>query len=338
MSCNRTVRSAVSLACVAALVGCGGGGGGADSSPQSTPAESPLLGISASNYQAVGQAAVSSALYLGNTGSVVTGAEAGSDPRLLRQAVDAARRALAAVNGKPAVVTGAEVRETVPCSQGGSLAVAFNDGNNNGNPDVGDTITLDAQACKEDGALLQGRIALSLQALTGVYDSSNFSATLTMTLTAFSAASGTDSVQGDGNLSLAISQTPAGVGELTLSTSRLVLSGRVAGQNFSTTLVDNKLTLRSETVGGVPRATVTYASSLTSTNFGNKQVNITTVQPLVVTGTNLYPSSGQLLVRGNANSAVRITAVNATQARLELDAEGDGTYETQVLKTWAELQ
>jgi len=335
MSRHRLGLTAAVLISLLGLSACGGGG--SSGSAPNNPAESTMLGISASNYQAVGQSAVSSALFLNDTGGVVTAAESGGDPRLLRHAVDTARRAMGVASRRQALLSGVEVRDTVPCSQGGSLAVSINDSNNNGSFDLGDSLTLDAQSCKEDGDVLQGRISMSVQALTGVYDSSNYSATLAMTLTAFSVTTGSDMAQGDGTINLTISQTPT-AGEVTLATSRLVLSGRAGGQNFSTTLTDTRLTLRIETVNGSPRTSISYNSSLASSSFDNKQVLITTPQPLVITGSDSYPSSGYLLVQGQANSSLRVTAVNRSQARLELDAQGDGVYETQLLKTWAELE
>lgn len=332
---HRVAAWSVVGACAVALSGCGGGGG---SGPTPVPPASTLLAIDGTNYQAVGQATVSTAMYLGDTGGMLTGAQSSSDPKLLNHAVSVARRALASASSRPVVLGGAEVRDTVACSQGGSLAITTNDANNNGKFDVGDSLTLDAQSCKEDGSVMQGRMALSVQTLTGVYDSNNFNATLSMTLTAFSVTTGASTAQGDGTLTLSISETPAGGGEVTLATSRLVLGGRVAGQNISATLTDTRLSVRVETINGAVRTTTTYGGSLASSLFGNKQVTISTPQPLVSTGADLYPSSGQLLVRGDAGSVLRITAVNAAQVRLEVDAGGDGTYETSVLKTWAELQ
>jgi hypothetical protein len=328
MSIQRSGLSAAA-ACALALSACGGGGGD-NTQTVPPPAESTMLSLSASNYQAVAQSAVSSALFLGGASSV-----AGGDARLMAMAAGTSRRALSAGRLQKPL---AEIRDTLPCSQGGSLVLSANDANNNGNFDVGDSFMLDAQACREGDAVLQGRIGLSVQALTGVYDSSNFSATLAMTLTGFSAATGNDLIQGDGTLTLAISQTPNGVGEVVLSTPRLTLGGRVDGQAFSTTLVDTRLSLRSEMVAGSARTSISYASQISGSQFGNKQVTVTTPQALVITGSSDYPGSGQMLVRGQANSVLRITALNATQARLELDAEGDGTYETQAVKTWAELE
>lgn len=332
MTIHRTGLSATTVACALALSACGGGGGGSPMTPP--PAESTMLGLSASNYQAVAQSAVSSALYLGGTSSL-----AGGDARLMSMAAATSRRALSAErlqsgHARPL----ATLNETVLCSQGGSLAISFNDANNNANFDNGDGLTIDAQACKEDGTVMQGRMGLSLQALTGVYGSNTFNATLTISLTGFSTTSGNDVLQGDGTLTMTIRQTGSGLGEVVLATPRLALNGRIGGANFSTTLTDTQMSLRSDTVGGASHTSVAYNSGISSSQFGNKQVTVTTPQPLVISGDNSYPGSGQMMVRGNANSVVRITALNATQARVELDAEGDGTYETQVVKTWAELE
>jgi hypothetical protein len=135
-----------------------------------------------------------------------------------------------------------------------------------------------------------------------------------------------------------VSQTPAGVSELSLSTARLILSGRLSGQPFSTTLTDTQLTLRVEPLGSGQKSSFSYSGGLASSHFGDRQVLITTRLPLVATGNDVYPSSGQWVVKGSDNSTLRVTPVSATQARLELDTQGDGINETQVLKNWAELR
>lgn len=333
----RIGRPAVVAACVLSLAACGGGGGGSSPSTEQAPQQT-LVGISASNYQAVSQAVVSGALFLGDTSELLTGAQASTPPHVLRHAIDGARRGLAFASGRPVLLTGVEVREVVNCSQGGKITMSLNDGNGNGTLDAGDSITMDLQSCKEEGSTMEGRLSISLQSVIGVYGSNNYSSTMTLTMTSFNVITGLDSSQGDGALTLTLSQTPAGVGEVTLTTPRLTTSERVAGQTFSTTMSGTRLAVRSETVGGTFRSSINFTSTLASNSFGSLQVTITTPQPLVITGDAAYPSSGQLLVRGHANSAVRITALNTTQARLELDADGDGTYETQTTKTWAELQ
>lgn len=331
MSTQRIFLSATALAGSLGLASCGGGGSATGTPGLPVPPDSHLLGVTANNYVAVGQAAVSSAFYLNDAGAMLGGS--GGNSRLLHQAVGVTRRALDATGAARA-----ELRETLSCSQGGTLTLSITDANNNAQVDVGDAITLDAQSCKEDGSVMQGRISLALQTLTGSFGSNSYSATLAMTLTGFSSSRGDDTMQGDGTLNLTVSQTLLGVTELTVSTPRLVLGGRYAGQAFSTTLTDSKLTVRIEPLGGGHRSSLAYSGSLASNQFADKQVQITTPQPMLTSGNEAFPSSGQMLVKGSGNSALRITPASATHARLELDAQGDGVYETQILKTWAELE
>jgi hypothetical protein len=332
---QRILLPATVLAGSLGLAACGGGGS-ATGTPGLPVPDSHLLGVTANNYVAVGQATMSSAFYLGDAGGLLT--EGGAGRQLLQQAVGTTRRALGATGVPSATPAAIEFRQTLNCSQGGTLTLSINDANNNAQVDVGDAITVDALSCREDGAVMQGRISLALQALTGSFGSNSYSATLAMTLTGFSSTRGEDTVQGDGTLNLALSQTLQGVAELTVSTPRLVLGGRYAGQAFSTTLTDSKLTVRIEPLGGGHRSSLSYSGGLASNLFADKQVQISTPQPMVTTGGEAFPSSGQMLVKGRGNSALRITPVSATHARLELDAQGDGIYETQLLKTWAELE
>lgn len=321
-------RAGLVAAVAFGVAACGGGGSSSPVTPDSP--DQNVLGLSASNYQAVGQASMSSAFYLGNASGLVSGSASGrvGGAGALRHAQVAGRPQALAVVGPIAV----------PCDQGGSLSVTFSDLNNNGEFEVGDSLSLDAAACKLDGAVTQGRVDLSLQSLTGVYGSRSFSAGLTLKLTAFGVSQGSNSLLGDGSLTASFSQTVAGTSEFGLTVPRLSLTGRVAGQSFSTTLTDVQLSLKEDTVNGSARTRFTYGGTLLSSVFDNKQVQVSTPQELVIQGTDDYPSSGVLLVRGKGNSTLRITAVNAVQARLELDAEGDGVFETSVLKNWADLR
>ena len=72
--------SSITLALVTLLAACGGGGG---SSSVNNPQAAGALLITASNYQAVAQESMSSAYYLLQSTSLVTGAQIASDRVLL---------------------------------------------------------------------------------------------------------------------------------------------------------------------------------------------------------------------------------------------------------------
>src|SRR5207244_3520497 len=50
-----------------------------------------------------------------------------------------------------------------------------------------------------------------------------------------------------------------------------------------------------------------------------------------------FPDSGQLLISASTRSHIRVTAVSATQSRIEVDANGDGVYENTASVRWADL-
>lgn len=325
---NHRLAAVLALAGLLVLTGCGGGGEARES--VGMPPMAPLdLDLSDTNFQAAGQASVSNALAL-------TGAGVATPPGLLRQVVELTRRALRAPGSPLALLLGVELRQTLPCSEGGSAVLSVADTNGNGRFDIGDKLSLEAQSCKEDGTVLHGGISFAVQALNGVYDSSSYGATLAVSLSAFSATRGDDTVRGDGTLVLGVSQTPAGVGELSLSADFMMFTGRLAGKPFTTTLSAVRLTLRTDTFNGNGRTSISYEGQIYGDSLG-RRVIVTTPEPLVIAASERYPGSGRLMVRGNAGSAMRITAVSATQALLELDAQGDGRYEAQVLKPWAAL-
>jgi hypothetical protein len=57
-------------------------------------------------------------------------------------------------------------------------------------------------------------------------------------------------------------------------------------------------------------------------------VEVTTPQALVVLTGDTFPSSGELVVTGSGGSKARLTPLSATQFQIEVDADGDDSYET----------
>jgi hypothetical protein len=315
------------------LSACGGGGSASEPAPQA----SPLVAMSPVNYQAVTQSTVSGALFLQSSGAALgnpSGARAGL---LMQQGSQLGRKALMSSVREMSVRPAAEVQTTVACSQGGSLRVTLTDVNNNNQLDVGDSITLEALACKEAGETMSGRLSMAVTSTTGVFGSTNFSVGLSMTMNAFGVASSAGSSVGDGTLNMSLSETPAGVVDISLSTARLSLAATAGGQSSTETLTDAHFSAHAEIVGTQVHTTLQVDGTLASTAFDGKQVRFSTPQPWLALGSDRYPSSGQLLIRGDAGSQVRLTILNNAQVKIELDANGDGVYETSVIKAWGEL-
>jgi hypothetical protein len=51
----------------------------------------------------------------------------------------------------------------------------------------------------------------------------------------------------------------------------------------------------------------------------------------------MYPYTGVLLISGASNSALRLTVLNNSQVQEELDADGNGIYESSTTLDWATL-
>ncbi|MDH3237107.1 MAG: hypothetical protein OEM47_01045 [Deltaproteobacteria bacterium] len=63
-------------------------------------------------------------------------------------------------------------------------------------------------------------------------------------------------------------------------------------------------------------------------------VDIVTLTPFRVYGTDLYPSSGILTVTGSGGRKARLTALDNTTYGVEVDADANGTYEWSITGPW----
>jgi hypothetical protein len=66
-------------------------------------------------------------------------------------------------------------------------------------------------------------------------------------------------------------------------------------------------------------------------------VSFSTPTTIVRRGTDMYPYTGVLLISGASNSALRLTVLNNSQVQEELDADGNGIYESSTTLDWATL-
>lgn len=322
-------RSWGAASLVLSLAACGGGGGG--DGGITPPQASPKLAISSANYQQVSSAAVSGAMFLQDSGSLV-----GGGPRIramapLQQSAGLVRRAMSvAATVRPA----SSVQTSLACSLGGQLQFTLTDANGDNQLNAGDSLVIEAQACREVDSTVSGRLTLNVASATGVFGSSSYSLSLQMSMVDFSVVSQGGTTVGRGSITLSLSQQATGAADLALDTVELNVTHTVAGTPSSETLSNTHLAVHIEPSG---RSSLTFGGSLKSSGFDNKLVDISTPTPWVQLPGDRYPSSGQLLIRGDAGSQVRVTVLNRSQVQLELDANGDGVFETSVIKAWTEL-
>lgn len=334
---RRSKKALLSWAMLALLSACGGGGGDDGGSPVLPVVATPLA-ITASNYQAVAQQTVTATTYLMDSTSLATGAEMAPRGRVLigfaRLQVDRLGAIFAA---RPAVATGVTTTETVGCSGGGSITATINDLNGNQAIDSGDSATMVAANCVELGATINGTIAIEFRTVTGDLNGPNYSATVVMSLSNLRASTGAGSATGNGSISMAITGSGPDAGTLDMTIGSLTMTGQIAGVNETLTLQDWRIVSTvSPTAGGVSTSS-TVSGTLISASLTSQSITVATVTPFVQSDSDFYPSSGQFIANGASASKLRVTALNSTTVRIELDADGDNVYETSVNRLWSEL-
>jgi hypothetical protein len=113
----------------------------------------------------------------------------------------------------------------------------------------------------------------------------------------------------------------------------LTMSMDFVAQNNSTgeqVKLENYSMVVTET--GLDEFNVTLSGRFYHSDYG--YVDITTPQTLYYDySSSMWPYAGQILLDGDS-SAARATCINSTQYTLEVDEDGDGTYDTTTTETW----
>lgn len=313
------------------LLMCACGGGGSVAQDPVAPGPTPAA-LNGGNYVQAAAAAMGTLGYIQRTGSLASLGGRGPAVMASRLAGESLRRALALRHPL------AQLTLDLPCPEGGRIALQFSDANGNGQMEAGDAVALEAQACRADGVTLQGRIDLSVVQSSGVYGIGAYSAVLDLSLQSFSvSAANGDRAVGDGTLRSSQSVAAGGDISTALDSSQLTLVGQKGGLVFNHGVRDlHQQTL--DEVRRIPeRRTDSLGADFSTTSLGGRTLRADTPRPFVTLGLDLFPSSGQLLLRGGSGSQARVTALNNRQALVELDADGDGQFETAVTKDWIDL-
>jgi len=326
--------SKLSLAVLFLLAACSDGGD--DSVAPGGVTKTPLA-IDASNYVAVATESVSAVSYVMDATQFFTGAQVASEKSLLDFARTQALklpRWFAAATPRPG---GVELTEIEACSGGGEIRITLNDVNNNESPDVGESVTMVATNCVEFDATVNGTLFMQLTKLSGDPDGDVYDLGVTMTLTNLSVVMAEGSSVGNGTMAMDMSMTGPQTGSMALTFSELTMTGTYAGATYSRTMWDFDIAEAYAPVNNLLRGELVLGGMLGSSALDKKAVTLSTLQPMVSVGEDEYPSSGQILATGAANSKMRLTAQNATTVLIEVDANGDDAYETMVTRPWSDL-
>lgn len=354
--------------------GCGGGGGGSPA-PQPPPVPTTPVAITANNQ--VTAASVAANVFVGvggvagavplASGDRVTAAAKGISfapaaavphartvASLLTQlsaiAVRAPAGALAAAKQAGQVAALAIIPlQPQPCPTSGNITGQLDDRDNSGSLTNGDAATLSFNACRDGSDTINGTVAVTFASVNA--SATQYSAT--MAFGNLSASTSEGAVALDGSLAIVYNELPNGnsTSTLTIGPSGLRSSVNAISPPYTDTLVLAAGLTIVETVdlfelppggGAAGSTTQTVNGSVASARL-NGSISIATNTAVKVYEADLYPRIGQITLTGAPatagapSSRLVITAVNATSVRLQLDADGNGTFDDDRTVPWADI-
>lgn len=335
----RSLRGLAALSATLLLGACGGGGGDGDANPGPVPPTWPgnpsAAIVSASNASQITAGVVGS----DDTSSTILGAaaESGTDTDARARAsgaVDLALRlkrglrgAIRQLDQTQRLATAVQVNQTDPCDNGvGSVRTSgiLNDATLTG------TLSINFDGCLIGGQTLNGPATLRVDAFSFAFP---------------------QGIPSDSTLSFTrLTIRGPGISVDTGGSVRLLLDFGTNSETVTVNLVsqDNISAERSTKLENVVFVN-TYNNIFTPTSFAasvsgrvfhyvHGYVDVATLAPLAFGNlSQIFPDSGQVVLTGDGNRRIRGTALSATQARLELDLDGNSAYEIDARLKWTEL-
>jgi hypothetical protein len=338
---DRTLCAAALLAALLAA-GCGSGGGGG-----APPPPPQLVQITAQNQDAVARA--KAATLFSMTGVRALPLAPSPAPRALAAGADVTMRALGKVlapartDAKVGRLTVYE--ETLACTLGGEMKITIDDRDNDGFVTRGDTLALGFTQCRESkDSLVNGLLAVAISGASETPTSVQITGTFSYQMTVVE-GSYTSSINGSTATVYTESIDPMGT-YTTRMESTVTPDGLVAGaatpilsDTFSYDPGFNVVSteVQPATPTPLPFSTIALNGTVHVASLGGRIAIATDpMTPIRDTLDAPYPESGQVVVTGR-DSRLRMTVLDTERVRMELDANGDGTYDATKEVLWTEL-
>jgi len=307
------------------LWGCGGGGGGGPAGL--TPPPSTPVAVTAANATQVSATALKPAVGGGGALGTASGVEttAAPQPRAVTRALLAVSRdSKTQLSASQSVVAAAA--NTTPCHIDGTKTVDISADGTSG------TITFNA--CSE----VAGETISGSASATGVSvapDRSRFSGNFRVDLTF--TANGFAPLRVVGSFSIDETCTNFSTGDCTDNFSGTSLGAQQGNQTWFIT----NFTI-TETFVSSTQITTTTAHYTVSSTALNGSVAVITSTPFQMLAGARHPYTGVVVATGSNNSKVQVTVHSSNPAdpgavQIEVDANGDGTYESSTLYSWSTL-
>lgn len=340
----KTISALILATAAAALTACGGDGGGAPNRPID-----PLpLRVTSGNQTTVARAALSSGFAVARTSTVSAadraGAQAasrsgaGSAAGALDGAVRAALAPLVAQR-RTAQAAGAHAAAVVTppaetCANGGTRSAVFDDRDNNSATSSGDVVTVTFAACSFDQVVLDGTMVMTVAAATS---GTTLAGSMQFKQVKVTSGSMKTTIAGTADVTETDDGTRTDTA-IVVGAAGLVIA--VSSPSYSDTVsLANTFTIDTSVDDATDAATVRIdgsfmASSLPSLDGG---LHVETLAPLAVSAASGYPASGQLRIKDDVGGVLLLTVTDDTTVKLQLDANGDDTYESDTSVAWSAL-
>jgi len=262
------------------------------------------------------------------------------------------------ISATSTVATGVIITDTLSCDDSGTNDIIWADNDDDEDLSVGDTFTITAHNCVEDGETTNGQISFSL-----LGDESNLS--MTFVFTNFTTVDFEGTSTFDGDLSMSIQENEANSFEsVSISSNVLNFSDPESAGTFSnfsltvtTTGTLESLLMTADALTFVEEGVTETLSnfSLTFTEDSNTLlstmalngtfndpelggvVSIDTPQPFEELASNDFPYAGIMKIIASDNSSVTLTVLDAVNVRLDVDEDGDGAIDETSDMTWTSL-
>ena len=339
---GRALRAGLVCVPALALVACGGCGGGGSSAPTTTSGSSSTavgaVVITTSNAQAVAAEALAAST---NTDAAaagsafVTGVQvnggSGPNPMLLAKAA----QSLVTKPSAGPLATG--VATTQACTVSGTITTDVTTSGSNALV-AGDSFQFTANNCTEridstTTMVMNGSMSISI--VSGSYDpaATTYPKSITMRIVSnnFSIKSGTESETFNGDLTMSLTEDSATSATVKLSSSSLTST---IGTH-TVTLTDYSVQASESSSGSTLSVKGTVQTNNTRLASTAVTYTITTITPLAVSSTGAM-TAGAIKVVGS-NSGLLLTVTSSDTFSLQVDTNGDGTYDSTSTVTRSQL-
>ena len=295
--------------------------------------------LAPANYVSVAQKVLQTHSYVLNVNDLVLGInimEPETQAKLLHQPLRRFSHFPATVFGEQAVGV-AQVQEQ-PCFGGGKQVLDYNDANNNGVDDAGDSVSLNAQACSLGNVVLHGQASMVLNRLSGDPAGYPYGHAASLGYSNFTLEGPGQRAHSNGKWSVDFSAQSETSEDYLLRTPSLSLSWALGGKDSSYTLQDYEVSLKVRPTPGWELLQIASVSgTLVDSALDGQSLAVKTTQPFERLNSEAYFNRGTVTVTDRSGAQVRATVTSATTVTIDLDADADGTYETSVNKLWSEI-